>query len=216
MTKFLLFLTSLTISNIIHSQTKALTENGQEVILFENGTWKYLNADSNNTRNSSDTLNLNQNKFHKPTSSTFLVKSKILNVGVFINPTQWTFSGRRDNETNPEYRFSLKNGEGYAMMITEKLQIDLEALRKIALINAQNASLDVKETFAEYRMVNNLKVLCLKLEGTLKGVKFTYFGYYYSNPNGTVQLVSYSSQKLFEGIKKELDSFLNGFIEIEN
>lgn len=32
----------LTISNIAKSQTKALTDNGKEVLLFDNGTWTYF------------------------------------------------------------------------------------------------------------------------------------------------------------------------------
>jgi hypothetical protein len=42
-----------------------------------------------------------------------------------------------------------------------------------------------------------------------------YFGYYYSNSNGTVQLLSYSSEQYFDSIQKELENFLNGIVEIE-
>src|SRR5882757_7906293 len=119
MNRFFLILCILTISNISKSQTKALTENGREVILFENGTWKYSGDSSNKTLTPIDSLTINKNKFAKTTGATFLVKSKIFNIGVFINPAKWTFSSHKDNEKNPEYRFSLKSGEGYVMMITE-------------------------------------------------------------------------------------------------
>lgn len=213
MIRLFLILCILTISNILKSQTKALTETGREVILFDNGTWKYLQDSSNNAP--IDSLTTNKNKFSKTADATFLVKSKVVNMGVFINPTKWTFSGHKENEKNPEYRFSLKSGEGYVMMLTEKTEIDLESLRKIALSNAQKASLDVKETKAEFRIVNNKKMLCLKFEGTIQGIKFVYFGYYYSNADGTVQLVSYSSQQYFDSVQKELEFFLNGMVELE-
>jgi hypothetical protein len=58
-------------------------------------------------------------------------------------------------------------------------------------------------------------VLCLELQGTIKGIKFTYFGYYYSNSNGTVQLLSYSTEQYFGRIQKELENFLNGLVEVE-
>ena len=132
-----------------------------------------------------------------------------------MDPNKWTFTPHSDNEKNPEYRFSLKIGEGYTMMVTEKTKIELESLREIALINARKSSVDVKETNAEYRFVNNKKVLCLTFTGTIMGIKFVYFGYYYSNINGTVQLVSFSSLQYFDNIKKELENFLNGFVEIE-
>ncbi len=211
-----LVLCFVAISHISHSQIKALTENGKEVTLFENGTWKYSLDSSNNNQNSTDSLTTNKTKFSRSNAATFLVKSTAFNVGIFINPAKWTFNTHKDNETNPEYRFGLKTGEGYVMMITEKTPISLETMRQIALLNAQKASLDVRETSAEYRIVNNKKVLCLKFQGTIKGVKFVYFSYYYSNPKGTVQLISYSSQQFFDAVQKELENCLNGLVEIEN
>lgn len=215
MKRFFFSLCILTISNIAKSQIKGLTESGREVLLFENGTWQYLQDSSNNNSASTDSLKINENKFSRPGGATFLVKSMTFNVGVYINPAKWTFTLHKENETEPEYRFSLKSGEGYAMMITEKTQIDLENMRQIALLNAQKASLDVKEKTAEYRIVNNNKILCLKFQGTIRGIKFVYLGYYYSNSNGTVQLLTYSSQQYFDSIQKELESFLNGFVEID-
>ena len=205
----------MSISNSAISQIKALTDNGREVILSYDGTWKYSDDNSITNAVSTDSLTTNKTKFTKTSQATFLVKSTIFNVGVFMNPSKWTFAAHRDNEKNPEYRFTLKSGEGYAMMVTEKTQIDLDNMRKIAFLNAQKASVDVKETSAEYRTVNNRKILCLKFQGTIQGIKFVYFGYYYSSPNGTIQLLSYTSQQYFDSIQKELENFLNGFVEIE-
>jgi hypothetical protein len=205
----------MSISNIATSQIKALTDNGREVILSYDGTWKY--SDDNSIKNavSTDSLTTNKTKFTKTSQATFLVKSTIFNVGVFMNPSKWTFAAHRDNEKNPEYRFTLKSEEGYAMMVAEKTQIGLENMRQIAFLNAQKASVDVKETGAEYRMVNNKKILCLKFQGTIQGIKFVYFGYYFSSPNGTIQLLSYTSEQYYDSIQKELENFLNGFVEIE-
>ncbi len=215
MNKFFFMLCIFAISNIANSQIKALTDNGREVLLLANGTWKYSEVSSGQNPISMDSLKTNKDKFIKISQATFLVKSKNFNVGIFINPAKWIFETHKDNEKTPEYKFSLKSGEGYAMMVTEKTQVDLENMRQIALVNAQKASLDVKETDAEYRVVNNIKILCLKFEGTIKGIKFVYFGYYFSNSNGTVQLISYSSRQYFESIQKDLENFLNGIVEIE-
>jgi hypothetical protein len=215
MNKFFTILCFLIISNAAIAQINALTDNGRQVLLSPDGTWKYSEVSSDQNPVSIDTLKTNEYKFTKIKQATFLVKSKNFNVGIFINPTKWTFQSHQENEKNPEYRFSLKSGDGYAMIVTEKTQIDLLIMRQIALLNAQKASIDVKETSAEYRIVNNIKVLCLKFQGTIKGIKFVYFGYYYSNSNGTVQLLSYSSEQYFDSIQKELENFLNGIVEIE-
>ncbi len=45
-------------------------------------------------------------------------------------------------------------------------------MRDIALINAQKAAQNAKITNSEYRTVNGLKVLCLEITGTIKGINF--------------------------------------------
>ncbi len=214
MSKLFLVVVLTTIFFTAKSQTKALTENGREVILFDNGTWKYTDS-SNESEPISDSLTTNPHSYSKPVNASFLVKSNVCNVGVFIDPAKWTFSPHKDNEVGIEYRFELKSAEGYAMILTEKTPIDLENMRQIALLNAQKAAYDAKIIKAEYRMVNKLKVLCMEMRGTIKGIKFVYFGYYYSNASGTTQLISFSSQELFEKSKDDLEKLLNGLVERE-
>jgi hypothetical protein len=212
MQKTLLFLCFfLTISIISKSQTRALTETGKEVLLFDNGTWKYSDSGAGN---SSDTIAINNKQFSKTPNARYLLKSNIFNVGFYINQNKWTYSPRKENEKNPEYRFSLKNNDGYAMMVTEKTPVSLDNMPQIALENAQDAAPDAKLTLLEYRNVNGKKVLCLQIKGTTQGIKFEHFGYYYSNENGTVQLVCYSSEQQFENLKNEFEDFLNGLTEI--
>lgn len=217
MSKNFFFLYIVLLSYNVQSQTKALTEDGREVVLYNNGTWRYqLEQDSTDVSSVSvDSLPVNKIKFSRPAGSSFLVKSKVFNVGIYINPSKWTFTQRRDNEKNPEFRFAMKTADAYAMTVTESTTIDLNNIRDIALLNAQKVSLDVKETFAEYRMVNDIKVLCLQFKGTIKGIKFVYYGYYYSNANGTIQMIGYTSQQKFESLKSEIENFLNGLVEIK-
>ena len=70
---------------ICFGQQKALTETGDEVILYDDGTWKYTNQ--------AETTFIDTNKveFKKNDNSTFLLKSKKFNIGVWINPKKWKF-----------------------------------------------------------------------------------------------------------------------------
>ena len=43
--------------------------------------------------------------------------------------SKWTFSSHKDNEKNPEYRFAMKDGDGYVLIITEKTEISLDNMR---------------------------------------------------------------------------------------
>ena len=49
----------------------------------------------------------------------------------------------------------------------------------------------------------------------MSGVVFVYYGYYFSNKNGTVQLLTYTSDNLFPFYVEEMEILLNGFVEIK-
>ena len=184
---FLFLIIALTVSII--GQQKAVTETGQEVILFEDGSWIY--------QNKKEALNneipTNSRRFSKNTKSTFLLKSKKFNVGIYLDPKLWSFNTPTDNP-EAEYELQLKDGDLYGLIITEKVEIPIETLKVIALENAKAAAPNMSIVKEEFRNVNGLKVLLLHMNGTIQGIKFSYYGYYYSNSNGTVQLITYTSK----------------------
>ena len=142
-----------------------------------------------------------------------LLKSKKLNVGVWLNPKIWSFEKSKD-DSPAEYNLSLKGADLFGMIIAEKIEIPLETLKLLAVKNAMDAAPDMKIVKEEYRIVNGIKVLLLQMNGTMQGVKFTYYGYYFSNTNGSVQFVTYTSKKLFESYKSKMETLLNGIVEI--
>ena len=209
MKKILLVLISLFFVNVMQAQKKAVTETGEEVNLYDDGSWKYVNEDQLIEKEiSTNTIN-----FKKDNESVFLLKSKKLNVGVWLNPKLWSFE-KSTNNSDAEYSLHLKGADLYGMIISEKIEIPLETLKSLAVKNAMDAAPDMKIVKEEYRIVNGIKVLLLQMNGTMQGVKFTYYGYYFSNTNGSVQFVTYTSKKLFESYKPKMESLLNGIVEI--
>ena len=204
---FLFLIIALTVS--INGQQKAVTETGQEVILFEDGSWIYQNKKEalNNE------ISTNSRRFSKNKKSTFLLKSKKFNVGIYLDPKLWSFNTPTDNP-EAEYELQLKDGDLYGLIITEKVEIPIETLKVIALENAKAAAPNMSIVKEEFRNVNGLKVLLLHMNGTIQGIKFSYYGYYYSNSNGTVQLITYTSQNLLEGFKSKIEDLLNGIVEL--
>jgi hypothetical protein len=209
MIKKLLSLFCLLVVCSTFAQQKAITERGEEVILFNDGTWKYENEELLPEKE----ISTNPIKFTKHKESTFLLKSKKFNVGFYLNPKIWSFSKASDNPS-AEYEFQLKEGDLYGMVITEKVEIPLETLKSIAFENAKALAPDLHILKEEYRVVNGLKVLLLQMNGTLQGIKFSYYGYYYSSPEGTVQYVTYTAQNLLESYIPEIEKLLNGLIKI--
>ncbi len=199
----------LLLFNSIDAQKKAVTETGEEVILFEDGTWKYENTPPT----ISEEIKLNPSTFKKSPKASFLLKSSRFNIGFWMDSKVWTFKKATNNES-AEYELHAKDLDIYGMIITETIEIPLETLKDIALSNGKGVAPDLHVTKEEYRMVNGLKILLLQMDGTVKGIKFSYYGYYYSNANGTVQFITYSSQKIIEENRTICEDLLNGIFEV--
>ena len=197
------------LSPLTNAQINAVTETGDEVILFEDGSWVYLD----NELNEATEIPRNPEEFVKPEASTFLVKSKKVDVGLWLQPKKWSFTREEDGGPN-EYSFDLKNEDLYAMLLVEKVSMPIQTLKEIALQNARDVAPDTRITKQEMRNVNGLDVLMLQMTGTIQGIKFTYFGYYYTSETGTVQLLAYTSQALFDSYMNEIEQFLNGFVKL--
>src|SRR5690554_569784 len=194
-------------SAYLSAQIKAVTETGDELFLYQDGTWEYAND------NQVDGMKIpvSEQEYMKNESSTFLVKSKVLDVGIWINPKIWSFS-KGTGEEAFEFQFQKKQGDLYAMLIAEKIEIPVETLRGIALDNAKAVAPDIKITNEEYRTVNGIQVFMLQMEGTIQGMKVKYHGYYYSNSSGTIQLLTYTGLNLYDEYLETINLFLNGFV----
>lgn len=208
--KNLVFLTLILISPFfLTAQINGITETGDEVILYQNGTWEYLNDNIT----TGIQIPVNDQLFLKDDQSTFLVKSKKLNIGVWINPKDWSFSQGTDSDAF-ELQFQKKSDDLYGMLIAEKMQIPIDVLKGVAIENAKNVAPDIKVINEEYRNVNGTQVLMMQMAGTIQGIRFTYYGYYYSNSNGTIQLLTYTGESLFNDYFEDIEMFLNGFVEL--
>jgi len=196
-------------ATITKAQINAITETGDEVVLYNDGTWKYLN---DSTFEASE-IPINDKQFVKGKNSTFLIKSTKLNIGIWMDPKSWSFT-KGTLEDASEFEFEKKGEDLYAMLISEKIQIPIETLKIVALQNAKRVSSDIELVQEEYRNVNGIQVLMMQMKGTLQGMKFSYFGYYYSNSNGTIQLLAYTSENLFDNYKQDIELFLNGLTEL--
>jgi len=195
-------------ASLSYAGQKAITDTGDQIILNSDGTWTYVNKDTLKSQN----IEVNPVQFTRPKDSTFQVKSERNKAAVWINPEKWLFRKSENNNTL-EYEFKLKDDDLYAMIVTERIEVPLDSLADIALNNARSAAPDAKIMRHEYRMLNGKKVLYLEINGTIKGINFEYFGYYFSNSSGTTQLITYTSSNLVPKLSPEISSFLDGLDE---
>lgn len=189
------------------AQVKAVTENGEEVILYSDGTWKSTEAPKPGWETRLDTLVVTKSE-----KSTFLVKGKKLKYGIWMNPKKWTFSGEK-NASVPaaEYFFRFKEGDLYAMTVPEEVQVSFESLPKLALKLAQNMDPNAHVTHEDIRIVNGSLVRYIEMKATVEGMELVYVGYYYSGKEGIIRFLGFMSQNLLTKYRKDIDELLSGF-----
>jgi len=209
MRTLLLLSAFLLFSTTSYCQIKAITDSGEEVFLYDDGSWKYTHV----SEKILNEIKTNPKKFNKSDHATFLVKSKKFNIGFWLDPKKWKFEKAIHNP-DAEYELELKGDDLYGMIISEKVEIPLDVLKEVALDNGRATAPDLHIVQQEYRVVNGLKVLLLQMNGSLQGIKFSYYGYYFSNPNGTVQFITYTSQNLLNNYREEIEELLNGLVEL--
>jgi len=195
--------------NVIASK-KAVTEEGDVVILNEDGTWSYEDGKPSNISE----IPVNTKTFTKDKNAKFALKSNKTNSSFSINPKVWKFKKNENGHDTAEYTFQMKEGDLYGMAISEEIEIEVEELANIAFSNAKSAAPDTKIVKKEYRTVNGHKVIYMEMVGTIQSIKFKYLGYYYSNASGSTQYLAYTSANLVSKYKTEIDKFLNGFSAI--
>ena len=192
--------------NVVASQ-KAITEEGDVVVLNDDGSWFYENGQVA----ISEELEVNSTTFSRPNNATFMLKSTKTNSAFWINPRKWKFEKNDNGHDAAEYTLNVKGSDLYGLIISEQLEIAVEELAKIALDNARGAAPDAKIIKKEYRMVNGNKVIYMEMEGTIQSIKFTYFGYYFSNSTGSTQFLAYTGSSLVKKYRADIDNLLNGF-----
>lgn len=208
----ILLFTVLTFTSLCTAQRKAVTESGDEVILYDDGTWKYPEDFKLDNRN---TIKTNSTNFHKSSNATFLLKAKNGNVGFWIDPKKWRF-GKAATNHSADFELDSKNQSLQGLIISEPVEIPIESFEQIALQNGKAFAPDLKILHKEYRTVNGLKVLHLQMEGTQMGVKFSYYSYYFSNSISSIQFVVFSYSNIIKKYTTEADELLNGIVEIKS
>lgn len=194
-----LLLLSIVTSAVCQTPIKARTEAGKDVILSPDGTWKYATEAGPPPTDSA---------MKKPAGAKSVYKAKFGDFSVWYDETKWIRSPQEDEEGRVEFR--LKRGDGYGIVIVEELGMPTPTLKELAFENAKSAASDTKIVLEETRVVNGKEVLCMKMEGSVKGIHFRYYGYYYGGKNGSIQLLTFTGTQLFPKYEQDFLEFLNG------
>jgi hypothetical protein len=147
---------------------------------------------------------------HKDEKAALQYQGKKTPFALWLVPETWRQSEKMENPA-AEVEFMHKDGEAGAKVIALRIQMPISILKKAVLENLMKVDKDATIIREEARLVNGTEVLCLTINAKIKGVPFTYHGYYYSGEQGSIQVLTWTGQNLFQELQPELDRFLNGF-----
>ena len=164
----------------------ATTEDGRKVLLFPDGKWKPAPPAPGGA---------GKGAFVRSPKATERVDLLRGAMAIYVDPAKW--KKQPDTEDVTKTTFHHASGEAYGMIVAERLAIPLQRLKEIAITNARAAAPDAKVVFEETRHVNDVDVVVMQMEGTIQGIAFTYYGYYYSGPQGSLQVLTYTGTNLF-------------------
>lgn len=208
----LLILTVFFIS--ANSQIKALTEDGKEIILFDNKTWKFVNESDEKTLAE---IKNNDKVFEKSKDATFLMKSKKMNSGIYFNPKKWKIVNGGLTSPFIEYVFNnVSDSNLFAILGSENAPVQtLKNIKDLVIASVQRNTDYFRLKESEYRTINNIKVLYMNYVANAKGIDFEYIGNYYLNSEGYSSVTAYTFGNKYEENKIELENFINGITKTE-
>jgi hypothetical protein len=202
--KFLLpLIASLFISQAM-AQTTAVTEEGKAVILFSNGTWRYLN-------DSVRISNTGIQHFSTPENSTHILMGKESVYEIRYDAEKWKLLPDTLYK-NADYSLENHDGEVIAMIITEKMQVPLQRIKEAAIKNFVKTGTEFKITEEQKIIVNGTEGLLLKIDALVEGMPFSYLNGYFSTPQGTFQLITFTAYNLFDRYRNEMMELISGFV----
>jgi len=189
------------------AQVTAVTEEGRAVILFGDGTWRYLN----------DSVNVSTPDlphYTVPENSTSLVKGKETRYELWYNADKWyllpdTVYG------NSEYALEFHTGELIAMMITERMQVPLSRIKEAAMASFKKEGSEGRISEEQKIVVNDTEGLLLKIDALVDGIPVSYLNGYFSTHEGTFQLITYTAYNLFDSYRKDMIGLISGFVLTE-
>lgn len=202
MRKVLIFISILAYTSAVFSQqaTIATTEDGRKVLLYGDGTWRLLKQ--------APIAEANEKTYQRSKQATSFVKLANGQFGIWFNPSKWKQDHKENDPSNTSFNHS--KGDGYALIIAERIGSTVEDLKAVAIKNAKEAAPDMKVVFEEDRMVNGKRILCMRIDGTMQKVRITYYNYYFASDKGAIQVCTFTGTNLFEEFKSDFEEFLNG------
>lgn len=201
----------LFITRVGMAQEIAVTERGDSVVLYANGVWDYYDNYINN-KEELEEIRANKSSFLKPKTANKKINGSNQAYQIWYDDKKWKRVPTGGINDEADIALQLLKGDVYAMIIYEELEIPKENLSQLALDNAVAVAPDIKMIDREKRSVNNDTLVWMRMDGTMEGMKISYYSYYSSSKNGSIQFHTFTGQNLIGRYIQDIEELLNGLV----
>lgn len=203
--------------NHLFSQTTAVTEYGDTIYIYDDGTWAYELKEYEDEGIARFLLE----EVHFDTSKVEFSTPKGVDKTLTSNLEFFNFRYKNKlwkripgQKVNPEAEIVLEHRqkEIYLAIISEDIEIGMSNIYNIAMQNAEDG-LGKKPNVLkkEIRKVNGIDMIHAIYEVSINELKITFMSNYYSSENGTVQVTTWTISDYFERYKDDMEDLINGF-----
>ena len=217
--KLFILLLSVLFHNLVYSQTQAITEDGDTIYIYNNGTWSYEPQDDmplleNDMGFLADELQLDtiKGEFFIPKSANKTLKNSRGQFIIKYNSALWERVPPATLNDEAEFALQSKTTDLWCIVISEETEIEASSLFKIARQTMEdNTGATTEIVKSEVRKVNGYDVVRGTLRANLSGISFMFDTYYFSNELGSVQFTIWTGDNIWKKNEKRILELLNGF-----
>jgi len=198
---------------ICYSQVTAVTEQGDSVYLWDDGTWQFVHADSSEADSASYdetfTIDTNSTQYTKSSNALKALKGQKVKYELWYDADKW--SQANINRDDAEYYLKNDENEAFCLVLPERLTTTTYGLLDAAYQKANSAG-GVDSVSYEMRKVNNNYVAMMKMYVKINDIHFLFMGYYYTGEERTIQVITFTTINLVDEYIKDMEELLNGFV----
>lgn len=202
----------LACNSALDAQILATTADGDTVLLNSDGTWAYLDT----AELVDEILPVNPVKFTKPSSAKENYKAISKSYQIWYQEKDWARMDPKNLNPLAEVAFKSTEMDAYGMLIYEGMEANSQTLADVAILQARKTASDLTVLSKEIRSVNGKDMVALEMTGKIQSIDIYYYNYYYSGPEGSIQLLCFTTAKASDGLKPKMEDFLNGLVILKD
>lgn len=216
---FICILGLFQLSGLCQAQITAITERGDTIYVFNDGTWSFYEDGGYQEETGLEYLDMEltfdstDQVFTIPSDSKSNIKSALGFFDINYNDKKWKRVPAGKFNEDAEIAFESKEKDMYAIIISEEIEIGAENIVKIALNNMEETMSTPPEVkLLQKRVVNGQPLIRAVYAINVSGMDLTFDSYYYSDFRGTIQFTTWTGSNLHGKYEKDIVDLLNGIL----